>query len=45
MQKFRGGGTDGAVTNGNVAAVDLTAGDWSGAFDFSINNKVSGWLI
>lgn len=39
MQKFRGGGTDGTVTNGNIEATGLTSGDWSGTFEFSIDLK------
>ena len=31
------GGTDGAVTNGNIDATGLTSGDWSGNFEFAID--------
>ena len=33
---------DGTKTNGNIAADDLTSGDWSGNFTFSINTNQIG---
>ena len=37
---------DGTKTNGNIAANDLTSGDWSGNFEFAIGtNKIGNGIV